>query len=392
MRVVYVINGLGTGGTERSLAELMPVLRGAGVALTVVCLHRRAEGVEHQVRDAGFDVRFLHATGWIGRVRELRRLLRQERPDVVHTTIFESDVIGRLAAARTGCVVVSSLVNTSYDRSRLDDRNVSAVKLWAARQVDGWTARHLTHHLHAITDAVRTSSARALGLDVDRISVVERGRDPARLGRPSPERRLAARRALRVDDDAEVVINVGRQEHQKGQVDLLRAVDMLAARRPTLVLIQAGRRGHASPELDAVTAAPSLAGRVRFLGHREDVPELLAAADVFAFPSRYEGFGGAVIEAMALGLPIVTTTVPALLEVVEPDRNALVVPPGRPDLLADAVELLLDDATRRASFGARGRAIFLERFTLERAAHRLLRLYEEVGGTGQAPAGQRPSG
>lgn len=364
---------------------MVPVLRAAGVTPVVVCLDRRSEGVERQVRDAGFDVRFLRATGWIGRVRELRRLLRQERPDVVHTTIFESDVIGRLAAARTGCTVLSSLVNTSYDRSRLGDPNVSPVKLWTARQVDGWTARHLTHHLHAITDAVRQSSARALKLDPDRISVVERGRDPVRLGRASPERRLAARRALCLDDGTEVVLNVGRQEYQKGQVDLLRAVEVLAARRPGLVLVQAGRRGHASPELEAVAASPGLAGRVRFLGHRDDVPELLAAADVFAFPSRYEGLGGAVIEAMALGLPIVTTAVPALLEVVEADRNALVVPPGQTDRLADALETLLDDAAQRASFGARSREIFLERFTLERAAHRLLHLYEELSGEHPAP-------
>lgn len=385
MRIVYVINGLGTGGTERSLAELLPVLRAAGIAPTVVCLHHRAEGVEREIRDTGFDVRFLDAGGWIGRIRELRRLLRQERPDVVHTTIFESDVIGRLAAAGSGSTVVSSLVNTSYDSSRLGDRNVSPIKLWAARQADGWTARHLTHHLHAITDAVKTSSARALRLDAERITVVERGRDPVRLGRPSHERRLVARQALGLDERAEVVLNVGRQEYQKGQVDLLRAVEMLAARRPTLVLVQAGRRGHASPELEAVAAAPGLAGRVRLLGHRDDVPELLAASDVFAFPSRYEGLGGAVIEAMALGLPIVTTTAPALLEVVEPDRNALVVPPGRPDLLADALETLLDDAPRRASFGARSREIFLERFTLEGTARRLLGLYRQISGSYVAP-------
>lgn len=375
---MYIINGLGTGGAERSLAELLPVLRAAGVTPAVVCLNRRAEGVERQVRDAGFDVRFLEATRWIGRIRELRQLLCRERPDIVHTTIFESDVIGRIAAARTGCAVVSSLVNTSYDRSRLVDPNVSTSKLWIARHIDSWTARHLTHHFHAVTETVRRSSIHALRLDPARISVVERGRDGTRLGETSPQRRLVTRRALGLDDGAEVVVNVGRQEYQKGQVDLLRAVEILAADRPRLVLIQAGRRGQASAELESAATRLSLEGRVRFLGHRDDVPELLAAADVFAFPSHYEGASGAVIEAMAMGLPILTTAVPALLEVVEPDGNALVVPPGQPDLLAKALETLLDDAAKRATFGTRSHEIFLERFTLERSARRLLQLYEKL--------------
>ncbi len=354
------------------------MLNAAGVAPTVVCLHRRAEGVERQVRAAGFDVRILEATGWVGRVRELRRLLRRDRPDIVHTTIFESDIVGRLAAAGTGCTVVSSLVNTPYDSARLGDPNVSARKLWAARHIDGWTARHLTDHFHAISEAVRDASARTLRLDPGWISVIQRGRDPQRLGEPSPQRRLAARRALGLDPEAEVIVNVGRQEFQKGQLDLLRAMESLARRRPGLMLVQAGRRGYVTGELESIVHRTGLADRVHFLGHRDDIPDVLAAADVFAFPSHYEGLGGAVIEAMALGLPIVTTAVPALLEVVEPDKNALVVPPGSPGLLADALGVLLEDAGRRNSFGACSRKIFLERFTLEITAVRMLEFYAYV--------------
>lgn len=354
------------------------MLRAAGVAPTVVCLQRRAEGVERQVRAAGFDVRILEATGWAGRIRELRRLLRRERPDVVHTTIFESDVVGRLAAAGTGCTVVSSLVNTSYNSARLGDPNVSALKLWTARHVDGWTARHLTDHFHAISEAVRDASARTLRLDPGRISVIRRGRDPQRLGEPGPQRRLAARRALGLAPEAEMIVNVGRQEFQKGQLDLLRAMDSLARRRPRLVLVQAGRRGHATGELESFVRRAGLADRVHFLGHRDDIPDVLAAADVFAFPSHYEGLGGAVIEAMALGLPIVATAVPALLEVVKPDENALVVSPGDIGLLADALGVLLDDAGRRTSFGVRSREIFLEQFTLETTAVRTLKFYADI--------------
>lgn len=375
MRVLFLINGLGTGGAERSLAEMLPVLRDEGVHTTVACLHRRDEGVQSQVQAAGFDVRFVRSTGWVGRLREVRRLLRRLRPDILHTTIFESDVVGRFAAVGRGCIVVSSLVNTSYDRQRRDDPNVSALKLAVARTVDGWSARHLADHHHAITGAVRDSSVRALGIDPGRVTVIPRGRDGRRLGVPSPERRLAAREALGVPTRAQVIVNVGRQEHQKGHVDLLAAMAILA-RRPDVLLLQAGRQGHASKQVSLMCADPLLRECTRLLGHRDDVPQILAAGDVFAFPSLYEGLGGAVIEAMALGLPIVATSVPALREVVEEGGNALLIPPGKPAHLAEALDQLLGDPGLLAAYGRRSRALFEERFTLERSVDGMLALYQ----------------
>jgi glycosyltransferase involved in cell wall biosynthesis len=140
----------------------------------------------------------------------------------------------------------------------------------------------------------------------------------------------------------------------------------------------AGRRGSVSPRLDAVLRGTGLDGEVRFLGHRDDVPEVLAAADLFVFPSLLEGLGGALIEAMALGLPIVASDLPAVREVVEEGANALLVPPGSPGRLADAMRALIDDPERMVAFGARGREIFEERFTIERSVEQMVGLYERV--------------
>jgi glycosyltransferase involved in cell wall biosynthesis len=114
---------------------------------------------------------------------------------------------------------------------------------------------------------------------------------------------------------------------------------------------------------------------VRFLGHRKDVPEVLAAGDVFVFPSLYEGFGGALLEAMALGLPIVASDIPAVREVVDDGANAILVPPGDAPALASAIDGLLDDTGRRQAFGARGRTMFCERFVLDRVAEQMLAFY-----------------
>ena len=130
---------------------------------------------------------------------------------------------------------------------------------------------------------------------------------------------------LGLSDTDEVIINLGRQEYAKGQDDLLRATARLAQDRPSLVLLIAGREGHSSSSLRALAGELGIANRVRFLGFREDVGDLLAASDVFAFPSLYEGLGGAVLEAMALSLPIVATRIGPLEEVLDEGRNARLV-------------------------------------------------------------------
>ena len=121
-----------------------------------------------------------------------------------------------------------------------------------------------------------------------------------------------------------------------------------------------------------------LAESVRILSHRDDVPDLLAAADLFVFPSLYEGMPGAVLEAMALGLPIVSFDIPAVREVVEDRGNALLATPGSADDLASAVRELLGNRRLVAAFGRGGRQIFEERFTLETSVRRMKELYGKM--------------
>jgi len=384
MKVLFVINGLGTGGAERSLSETL-LLAPGGITPTVVCLNRRAEGVQDPAIDRGLDVRFLGSGGLIGRVKALRGLIDDLRPNLVHTTIFEADLAGRLAAAGTEVPVLTSLVNTPYEAVRLQDPEVKAWKLRAAKQMDAWTARRLTTHFHAITNAVKDAAVRDLRIKGSTITVIERGRDPERLGEPSSARRERARRSLGIDGDPFVLLSVGRQEFQKGQWHLLEAMPAIDSRVPDALLLLAGRHGNASPRLRDVAARMSLNGRARFLGHRDDVPEVLAAADLFVFPSLYEGLGGALIEAMALGLPIVASDLPAIREVVEDGRNAVLVPPGSPAALSAAVADLAEDRDRCRRMGERGREIFLERFTLERSASRMVELFERVASEGRRP-------
>jgi len=377
LKILFVIDGLGHGGAERSLAEMLPHFVRSGIKSTVAFFHRHQESLEGRLRAQGADLRFLPEQGVIRRIAALRRLIQMERPDVVHTALFESDVVGRLASIGQQTVVVSSLVNTPYDRIRLQNRDVSAVKLWAVRVIDGWTARCFTTHFHAVTEATKNAAVSELGLTPEHITVIARGRTDL-MGPPDAERTRKARLKFGVKDSDEVIVTTGRQEYQKGQRFLLEAMGEIARRRPHAVLLVAGRKGRQSPILEETQQRLALDGRVRLLGHRDDVPELLAASDVFVFPSLYEGLGGSLIEAMAQGLPIVASRIPAIEEVVEEGQNALLVERASVAPLAEAITGLLADSKTARAFGRRSREIFEERFMLEKAASRMVAFYREI--------------
>lgn len=375
---LFVINSFGAGGAERSLVELLPRLEMRGIRAVVACLHSKDIGFEPEVIAAGHDLRLLEGGGRLGKIRALRRLVDEVQPALVYTSLFDADIAGRIATIGKDVPVMSLLANTAYDPVRLADPNIRPWRLRLTKMLDGLTARHLTDHFHAISEAVKESTVETLHVEPERITVVYRGRDAVRLGEASPHRRETMRKELGIEPDAEVVVTVGRQEYQKGHRHLVAAFAGVAASHPRSLLVIAGREGHATADLEAQIASLQLDERVRLLGHRADVPDVLAAADLFVFPSVYEGLGGALIEALALSLPVVASDLPALREVVAEGENAVLVPPGDARGLERAITGLLADSELRARYGARSRCLFEERFQAEAAAERFAELLASV--------------
>jgi glycosyltransferase involved in cell wall biosynthesis len=381
VRLLFVITGISGGGTERSLCELVPALAKSGADVSIAYMVQRKTDAKAELEGAGARLYHVMRPRLDGRIREVRSVIALEHPDIVHTSLFDADVAGRLAAWRApggSPIVLSSIVNTSYDPARLDDPNVRSWKLRAVRLVDGWTARHLTDHFHAVSCAVKDAAVQALGIDPNRVTVIERGRDPGRLGEPSPERRRRVRAKLAIDQDARVVVTVGRQDFQKGQSELVRAFDAAADSDSNTELLLVGAPGSQSAEVGARIRSSPHCDRIKVLGHRDDVPDILAAADVFVLPSLYEGFPGAVIEAMALGLPVVASDLPTLREVVGDGSSGLLVPPRDSAELAKAIGRVLDDAELAGRLGRKGREEFLARLTTEQSDRRMLDLYERL--------------
>jgi glycosyltransferase involved in cell wall biosynthesis len=384
VRVLYLIDSLAAGGAERSLAALAPHYRRLGVELEVAYLHQRSgltEGgtVGPELEASGATLFSVAGPrGLPGALPRVVKLIRKQRPDLVHTTLFEADIVGRTASTLTRVPVVSSLVNTAYGPEQLANPALNASKIRAAQLLDALTARRVAR-FHAVSRTVADVMAERLRLRTDRIEVVPRGRDPAQLGRRDPQRRAAARRGLGVGDDEQIVLGVGRHEYQKAFDVLIRAFASVHADLPSTRLLIAGRDGAATEALHSLIDR-DLGDSVAFLGTRADVPELLCTADVFAFPSRWEGLPGGVLEAMALEVPIVASDIAPVREVLGDTGCGLLVPPDDVDALAAALLSVLRDPAIAAggASAAAGRQRFLDHFTTEKVAKEMLRFYERA--------------
>jgi glycosyltransferase involved in cell wall biosynthesis len=180
---------------------------------------------------------------------------------------------------------------------------------------------------------------------------------------------------LGASTDDQIVLALARQEPQKGLETLIDAVPRLTARFPKLRVLVAGREGSVSRNLDRRIEELGVGNTVKLLGHRSDVPELLCAADVLVFPSRWEGLGGSIIEALALECPIACTDLAVLREVAQ--AHAEYFEAGSPDALAAAVGRVLDGGTEIERRTAAGRQLFLDRYTTGIVSQQMVDFYRD---------------
>jgi glycosyltransferase involved in cell wall biosynthesis len=377
IRLFLVIDSLTPSGAEQSMAALAPRYRELGVDLTVAALHDRSPNLVAEFEQAGATVRLVDRArlGLRGTVKGLTTEIRACAPDLVHTVLFESDICGRIAARLARRPVVSSIVNESYGREHRADPAVSTAKLGAVQAADAVTGR-LTRRMHALTAHSADVMAARLVYPRDRIDVVGRGRDPEALGRRSGERRARVRASLGIDDRTPVIVAAARQEFQKGLDVLVRALGRLRTGARDPILLVAGREGSQTPALRALTEDLGLTDAVTFLGPRGDVPDLLCAGDVFVVPSRREGFGSVLVEAMALEIPIVASNIPPISEVLA--GTGVLARPDDADALSDAIVAVLDhaSATRRRVHAARQR--FENQFTTDVIGSEMLTFYRRA--------------
>lgn len=309
------------------------------------------------------------------RVEALARLLVEERIGLVHTH-FIVTLEGALAAARLGLPHVwhsRGFFGGGFPPCWFDDVDFffSVVDLLAdaivcvSRGVEEQAATvcRLAPR-HVIYD----------GFDID-----------AFLARPVEDRETLLAR-YRIPEGSRVVASVGGIQRRKGQLDLVEAAAQLVSEFPDLVVALAGEAGDAEylAAVEARTAEPGLRDHVRLIGFEPNVPNLFSISEAFVHPSHSEGFGLAILEAMAAGLPVVATRCGGPEEIVEDGVSGLLVPVRSPRELADALRRLLRDREAARGLG-RTAAQRARAFSLEETGRRTGELYAEL----LASAGER---
>jgi glycosyltransferase involved in cell wall biosynthesis len=290
-------------------------------------------------------------------LRALSALLRRRSFDVVHTHTAKAGTVGRLAARRAG---VPWIVHTYHGFPFHEFQSPARRGAYVAIER---RLGHFTDVALCVGTGVAVEVVRRCLVAPDRIRTIRpavAGGIGTELLARAPEARQRARRALGIPVDATVVGAVGRLTYQKAPEDFLTMMGRLG--RPGVVGVWIGGGELAERMSRLAKARP--AAQIVLAGERPDVPEILPALDVFALPSRYEGLPTAIVEAMVCGIPVVATAVNAVADVVVPGETGLLVPPQRPDLMADAVRYLLDRPAVAARMAVTARARLGERFEI----------------------------
>ena len=372
MRLLYVIDSLAPGGAETSLAEMAPHLADMGIDLHVLPLADRMH-LANRLAAAGANVHPpAEGRGRIENVRHVMRAIGRFNPSLVHTTLYEADVAGRIAARLKRVPASSSWVNQMYGDSH--SREAGALKLRLARGIDTATAQ-LASHFHAVSNAVAQDVSKCLHISANRIMVIPRGRDPERFPYRPQALREITRRQLDISPTTPVILGVGRQEPQKGFRHLMAALPAISKSHPEAVVLIAGRPGRDTSTLEELAKQAPL--DVRFLGGRDDMPALYAASDLLAFPSEREGSPGTLIEAMASGTPIVASDILPCQEVLggsNPD-TALIVPVGNVASLAEAASSVLSTPEAAARRSQMGRERFERHYTIRSVSNRMAQFF-----------------
>jgi len=356
IKVLQVVWSLEVGGMERVVVHLLKGLPAQGCAAEVVTLG----GAGGMAQDLGPGVKHWELNKAPGLdlklARSLARLVRTTGADVLHAHNTVSQLYAVMASLFTRCPVVVTLHGANYGGS---ERHRRLRRILAAR---------------CAATACVSQDALAAARDLDhipasRLHLVYNGIDVQEMS-AAREERQAARQELGLGPADRAVISVGRLSHEKDYATLLRALAALPG--PRLLLVG---HGPARGELERLTGELGLGERVAFLGERSDVPRLLAACDLFALSSLTEGISMALLEAMAGGLPVAATAVGGTPELVIPGETGLLVPPGDPAALAQAMGALLADPERSQAYGQAGARRVAERFSLEAMAKAYVELY-----------------
>jgi glycosyltransferase involved in cell wall biosynthesis len=361
LRIAHLIESDGPGGAERMLAHVATTLQAAG-AWNVVLLPARGEGwLAGELQRSGVEIEHFHLDRPFSPActLALETAFQRHRVAVAHSHEFTMAVYGAWASWRAGIPHVITMHGSRYYAGRLRRR----LAMRAAVALSGRTvavSRQLARHV-----------SQDLWVPLSRVAMIPNG-----VPWVKPER-TTLREELGLGPADRLLVSVGNLYPVKGHRHLVDALARLAGRHATLHVAIAGR-GEMEAELSARARDHGLAGRVHLLGLRSDIAALLSAADVFVLPSLSEGLPLALLEAMFAGCPIVASDVGEVGAALAHGEAGMLVPPGDPAALAEALDALLGAPDRARAMGARAASRAAAEYDIARMVNRYVDTYHAL--------------
>ncbi|MCA9117500.1 MAG: glycosyltransferase [Planctomycetaceae bacterium] len=367
--ICQLVHSLDVGGAELLAARIARQLR-PEFDFSFLCLDREGT-LADELRADGFPVQLLgREAGVDWQVpRRLRRLVRQNQIDMIHAHQY-TPFFYALSCRLTGAG--RPVLFTEHGRWFPDfpSRKRMLFNRLLLRKKDRVTA---------VGEAVRQALIRNEGLSPRRVQVVYNGIDllPYRAAGESSVCRESVRAELGIGADQFVILQVARLDHLKDHLTAVHTMARVVDRNPAAVLCLVGD-GEERPRIEAEIARLQLGNHVRLLGLRRDVPQLLAGADLFLLTSISEGIPLTLIEAMAAGVPIVSTDVGGVSELVQHGQTALLAPAGDAEQLAGCVLQLMADQELRKTMMDRAAEVAERQFSEDQMLSEYERLYREM--------------
>lgn len=323
MKVLYLIDSLKGFGAEKSLVEI--TTRFKRIRPIFVQIYK-GEQLKKNLEERGIKVYSLNLGGkynFTSAEKLIFPIIKSENPEVIHSTLFRADIVGRRIKKKLPYILlVGSLVNNSYSSYRMKEMSfVRKTKHLFIKEWDRITSKYVDYFI-SNSAAIVEPSVQALKIKRERIETIYRGRD---LSSFCDVTGLTGHLPLN-KKNSPIFINVARLEIRKGQRDLIKAFDLFLRLHPESILLLVGE-GSQKKKLKELVLSLNLEKSVKFLGYRNDIPNLLAASDFFVFPSYYEGLPGALIEAIFSKTPVIVSNIPENKECLAPD-SALFFSPG----------------------------------------------------------------